>query len=268
MLYALAPLKVGVRSAAKGAKQAAATVAVPLGALSARDSGRERHAALSLVHTVALVEQTPQLDVLVVRVMHAHVIGLVAFEPQLDAIERPTRAHQLREAVLAAGLRVLGHVQHDDADEDEHKAAELVADVRCGLREPVLVHDHRRGDREDCEEDVVDGRDDRRVVRVECLVQVVHLRHGADQQREREGVCLPFCKLVRARCGELDRDAERLDGHHADRAHQRADGHVHDDVLVAVDGADVEDEHAHNQRDAQRVRSECRLECHAHQLLD
>ncbi len=62
---------------------------------------------------------------------------------------------------------------------------------------------------------------------VERLVEVVHLHDDATRNEETEDVRRGASKLVVARQGELDCDAEAFNGHDGNGTDKRADGEVH-----------------------------------------
>lgn len=77
----------------------------------------------------------------------------------------------------------------------------------------------------------------------ECLVEVVHLRQDADRRDDHEDVGRGMRELVVPGKGELQRDAEGLDGHDGHRADQGADSQVDKRVLLAVDRGNLVDHH-------------------------
>lgn len=71
------------------------------------------------------------------------------------------------------------------------------------------------------------------------LVEVVHLRHNADNRQEHEDVSRRVRELVVTPKCQLHGDPEGLDRHDGHRANGRADGEIYECVLLAVFWSDL-----------------------------
>mmetsp|Transcript_17612 Transcript_17612/g.44708 ORF Transcript_17612/g.44708 Transcript_17612/m.44708 type:complete len:210 (-) Transcript_17612:80-709(-) len=116
-----------------------------------------------------------------------------------------------RRQVLEREVHVLGGVQQKGAAYDRHKPAELRRDLRPALH--VLEQYERGQNRRNREHHVVDGADDGGVEDVQSLVQVVHLRHDAEDDNHEAVVDLWVDELVVSFDGELDGNAQCLAAH-------------------------------------------------------
>mmetsp|Transcript_5613 Transcript_5613/g.25289 ORF Transcript_5613/g.25289 Transcript_5613/m.25289 type:complete len:259 (-) Transcript_5613:532-1308(-) len=153
-----------------------------------------------------------------------------------------TALHVPNPNPTAAVAVVLGHVQREHPGEDGDEPASLARNFPGALVKIVSKHNGRRGERERREHDVVYRRHHRGVEHIECLVQVVHLRHHARADDRRADPRLRLEKLVPAGERELQRGAQRFARHHAQGPDERAYPDRDQDVVGAVCWVDARGE--------------------------
>ena len=71
------------------------------------------------------------------------------------------------------------------------------------------------------------------------LVDVIHLREGANESDDHEDVCGRVGELVVAANGKLQRDAEGLHCHHGDRTNGGTDAKIDERILLPIYGRDL-----------------------------
>lgn len=71
--------------------------------------------------------------------------------------------------------------------------------------------------------------------RVQCLVEIVHLRENAEGSHDGEHISGSMNELVIAAKCQLERDAESLDRHDGHGADGGADRDINERVLLAID---------------------------------
>lgn len=160
------------------------------------------------------------------------------------------------------------HVEQIHAHEDDDEAAQERHGRRGAVRVEASEEQKRRKDRRGGEHDVVDGVDDVCAELVQGLVEVVHLHQDAHHDDDGKAVRRRVRELVVAVKGELERDAEALDGHDRDGPDERADGEIDERRALAVARDHAPDHPDGEPQHKQAVGEKGRLEGVVENLVD